>query len=136
MQRTGRWYPLGAILLAALLALACSDADPTGPEAPIPSFAIAACAEWSCAIADCRNDPAIYGACCVASADDGEPGAPRPSCGTTPGSGDGSYPQTCDQLNEWYCYTAPGEDEEGHNYALCALCASCGFAIPPGCASP
>jgi len=84
MRKLLRWRSAGALLAAGLFSLACSDASPTGPEAAIPSFGvqqIGACAEWSCAIADCREDPAIYGACCVAIVDNGQEPAPRPSCG-------------------------------------------------------
>lgn len=87
MRKLLRWQSLGALLAAVLFSLACSDASPTDPETAIPSFGvqqIGACAEWSCAIADCRNDPAIYGACCVAVADPGEPSQPKPSCEAPP----------------------------------------------------
>lgn len=82
MRRSWQSYA-GATALATLaIVIACSDSTPVGPEVPVPSFQIAACGEWSCAIADCNNDPAIYGACCVAAADDGQSPAPRPSCGS------------------------------------------------------
>ena len=83
MRTTWKWTLGGAFLAVAIVIAACSDASPTSPETPIPSLGvqqIGACARWSCAIADCTNDPAIYGACCVEVADDGQPTQPKPSC--------------------------------------------------------
>jgi hypothetical protein len=80
MQRQVRLYSVAVIAAGAIIAIACSDVAPAGPETPVPSFQIAACGEWSCAIGDCTNDPAIYGACCVAAADEGQSAQPKPSC--------------------------------------------------------
>jgi hypothetical protein len=80
MWKAVRAYWGVAVVLGAIVGIACSDSTPAGPETPVPSFQIAACGEWSCAIADCTNDPAIYGACCVAAADEGQSSQPRPSC--------------------------------------------------------
>lgn len=84
MRSGTRWYAGAAIVLSSVIAVACSDAAPTAPDTPIPAFQIAACGEWSCSIADCTNDPAIYGACCVAAADDGQPAAEKPDCELPP----------------------------------------------------
>jgi hypothetical protein len=90
MRKLLRWQSAGALLAAILFASACSDASPTGPETAIPSFGvqqIGACAQWSCAIADCRNDPAVYGPCCVDVVDEGQQEVARPKCGGTPWPG-------------------------------------------------
>lgn len=74
----------GAILAIAVIAAGCSDSSPTAPETAIPALStqqIGACARWSCAIADCRNDPAIYGPCCVDVVDEGQQEVARPTCG-------------------------------------------------------
>lgn len=91
MRRVWKWLSGGAILAIGVVAIACSDASPTGPETAIPSLGIqqiGACAQWSCAIADCTNDPAIYGACCVDVVDEGQQEQPKPSC-----EGDSDYCQ-------------------------------------------
>lgn len=134
MQRPWRWLSGGAILAAAAVAVACSDASPTGPETAIPSLGtmhtqqIGACAEWSCAIADCTNDPAIYGPCCVQAVDEDHPNEQeRPSsCEAPPGGGGGDgTPNACDDVTKWYCLSVPD-----WNYPMCGLCQSCGFPTP------
>jgi hypothetical protein len=101
MRASFKWWLATTASALAVMVLGCSDSAPTGPETPIPSLSvqqIGACAQWSCAIADCTNDPAIYGACCVAVADEGEPTQPKPSCGNpnTYPAGHGCGPQDYD----------------------------------------
>ena len=79
---------LAAILGAVALA-GCADTPTSADHPPIPSLAVhpltgAQCAEWSCSIDDCTNDPGQYGACCVQAVDAQHPNEqPRPSCGGT-----------------------------------------------------
>ena len=76
--------------LTAIVLAGCQD-SPTGTDRPpIPAFAagqpnqIAQCAEWSCSIDDCQQDPGQYGACCTQAVDAEHPyQQPRPSCGGT-----------------------------------------------------
>lgn len=56
-----------------------------GPNAPSLSVeSECQCGAWSCQENICGNDPAIYGACCVACAYDTGSVVPRPSCDGTP----------------------------------------------------
>lgn len=115
-----RLVGLGFVAAAAVV-LACSGgADATGPLAEnhpaIPLFKTqGTCVQWSCAIGDCVQNPAIYGACCTSvDEDQGVTPAPRPSCdGPPPPStfppycqNDNSY-QTCIDYNIYYTATKP-----------------------------
>jgi hypothetical protein len=88
-QRSRRGVARATMLAAIVGAVAlagCAD-SPTGENhPPIPSLAVhpmtgAQCAEWSCSIDDCTNDPGQYGACCIQAVDAEHPNEqPRPSC--------------------------------------------------------
>jgi hypothetical protein len=124
MRRAWKWLAGGAALVTGIVVIACSDASPTGPETAIPSFGaqgIGACARWSCAIADCTNDPAIYGPCCVDVVDEGQHEVARPTCGGDEYPGG---PGDC----------GPSTYESGEIYAAGCYCdaqyACCYYQIP------
>ena len=110
------------MLATATMTSACSDATPTSPETPIPAFAVAQCAEWSCAIEDCPNDPAIYGACCIQAADASHPATEKPSCQAPPGGGGGGGWEDCSTINAWYCTSVPPD-----MIHECQSCTYCGW---------
>lgn len=118
-----RWSRLLTLMFAAsigtgVLVAGCADGadELAGPEhPPIPAFSIeqtAQCAEWSCEIQDCQQDPGQYGACCIQAVDAQHPyEAEKPSCGN-PGYC-AIYPNRCTEDTPCnpgpppsYCYSA------------------------------
>lgn len=115
MTLVSRGMALVALVGAAL---GCADGGgatgPTEEHPAIPQFAQAACAEWSCSIGDCQQDPAIYGACCTLAAGGEYPEQPKPSCDAPPGG----LPSWCEAGSpQLTCINHP---MEGNPYSDCS----------------
>lgn len=120
--------------VCATFLVACSGADATAPtedHPPIPqmSYSFDNCAVWSCSSGQCAQDPTVWGACCIQTTDQGETGAPRPSCEAPPGGshspdwcsdGEANFQVQCIQRKSEDltfhddCYGAPYSDPVTH----------------------
>lgn len=101
-MRLNKKVLVGTFFGAALaLVAACAGDGPTAPDESHPAipqlaYSFDNCAVWSCSSGQCERDPAVWGACCLATADEPGTAQPRPSCEAPP------LPNT-----DWCVYSSP-----------------------------